>query len=113
MEYYAADINHCMFKDPDPTNSPGPGHRKVQAHFANVGTHATFVSGIAVGDDFNNPGTGNNRGNAWAARLVNMYVNYYATDPNMLLQLNTSASKNALSIRTAGMRISAIQHPMT
>ena len=37
---------------------------------AAVSQHATFVGGIVGGDDFNNLGTGANRGNAWAVRLV-------------------------------------------
>jgi len=90
MEGRAADINQCMFNDPvNPL--PGPGHRKVQANFSSVGAHSTFVSGIAVGDDINNLGTGNNRGNAWAARLVNTP----SSSVNMLAQLNVSAGKGA------------------
>lgn len=64
------DINHCMFQDPA-GNTPGPLHRKVlEVRGPTAASHATFVSGIVAGDDFNNLGTGANRGNAWAARLV-------------------------------------------
>lgn len=64
------DIGHCMFRDPA-GNVPSPTHRKVlEVRGAGTSGHATFVAGIALGDDFNNPGTGANRGNAWAARLV-------------------------------------------
>lgn len=64
------DINHCMFQDPV-NNTPSPTHRKVlQVRGGGVNGHATFVAGIVLGDDFNSPGTGANRGNAWAARLV-------------------------------------------
>ena len=64
------DIAHCMFRDPA-GNVPAPTHRKVlEVRGAGTSGHATFVAGIALGDDFNNPGTGANRGNAWAARLV-------------------------------------------
>lgn len=64
------DINHCMFRDPV-NNVPSPTHRKVlEVRGAGVSGHATFVAGIVLGDDFNNLGTGANRGNAWAARLV-------------------------------------------
>lgn len=86
MEGRSADINHCMFIDP--ANPVGAAHRKVQSTFGSTGDHATFVSGIAVGDDINNPGTGANRGNAWAARLVNVV----SSTTNMLAQLNTSAA---------------------
>ena len=91
MEGRSADIDHCMFRDPA-TGTAGPGHRKVQATFPNTGGHATFVSGIAVGDDFNNPGTGVNRGNAWAARLVNTRA---GSALNMLAQLVSSANDGA------------------
>ncbi len=64
------DIAHCMFQDPV-NNTPSPTHRKVlEVRGAGVSGHATFVAGIALGDDFNNLGTAANRGNAWAARLV-------------------------------------------
>lgn len=64
------DIDHCMFEDPA-DNTPSPTHRKVlEVRGAGTSGHATFVAGIALGDDFGNPGTGANRGNAWAARLV-------------------------------------------
>jgi hypothetical protein len=64
------DINHCMFQDPV-DNTPRPDHRKMlEVRGGTAATHATFVGGIVAGDDFNNPGTGANRGNAWAARLV-------------------------------------------
>lgn len=64
------DIAHCMFRDPV-DNTPRPQHRKVlEVRGGGVSGHATFVAGIALGDDFNNPGGGANRGNAWGARLV-------------------------------------------
>ncbi len=66
------DIGHCMFRDPA-GNTPGATHRKVlevRSGGSSPTSHATFVAGIVAGDDFNNPGTGTNRGNAWAARLV-------------------------------------------
>ena len=64
------DIDHCMFEDPA-GNVPSATHRKVlEVRGAGDNGHATFVAGILLGDDFNNPGTGLNRGNAWAARLV-------------------------------------------
>jgi hypothetical protein len=64
------DPNHCMFRDPV-NNMPSTTHRKVlEIRSPPVSDHATFVAGIVAGDDFNNLGTGANRGNAWAARLV-------------------------------------------
>jgi hypothetical protein len=65
------DVNHCMFRD-NANNTPRPDHRKMLEIRgpATPAMHATFVGGIVAGDDFNNPGTGANRGNAWAARLV-------------------------------------------
>jgi hypothetical protein len=64
------DTNHCMFRDPV-NNTPGATHRKMLAVAGGAAAaHGTFVAGIVAGDDFNNTGTGANRGNAWAARLV-------------------------------------------
>lgn len=67
------DINHCFFLDAS-NNTPGFSHRKVlsirNTSGSAPGGHATFVSGCAAGDDLNNPGTHNQRGGAWAARLV-------------------------------------------
>lgn len=64
------DIDHCMFDDL--TNPVGSNHRKVVGHRGSAGEadHATHVAGIACGDDLNNPGTGGNRGMAWAARFT-------------------------------------------
>jgi hypothetical protein len=71
------DLEHCFFSDsPKP---PGPGHRKVRAHrdltlpdgsAAPVADHATFVAGIAAGDERGNSGKHPDRGGAWAAKLV-------------------------------------------
>jgi hypothetical protein len=64
------DVNHCMFRDPA-NNTPGATHRKMLGVIGGAANgHATFVAGIVAGDDFNNLGTGANRGNAWAARLL-------------------------------------------
>ena len=64
------DIAHCMFRDPA-VAAAGPMHRKLLALPGGAPSgHATFVAGIVAGDDFNNLGTGVNRGNAWATRLV-------------------------------------------
>jgi hypothetical protein len=67
------DIGHCWFADAAP-NTPGPAHRKVvnirNASADGSGGHGTFVAGIAIGDDMNNPGADANRGNAWAARCT-------------------------------------------
>lgn len=66
------DIEHCWFRD-NVNNTPNPAHRKVVGLRNNSGSgtgdHATFVSGIAAGDDVNNSGADANRGNAWAARI--------------------------------------------
>lgn len=79
------EINHCFFADSAP-NNPGPNHRKVvnlrgtNLVFVLPGldppaqqawrTHATFVCGIAAGDQFNNSGGHPDRGGAWAAKLT-------------------------------------------
>jgi hypothetical protein len=67
----ALDANHCMFRDPV-NNTPSALHRKLLQVGGAATGHATFVAGIVAGDDFNNPGTGANRGNAWAARLISV-----------------------------------------
>ena len=68
------DMNHCCFKD-NVNNTPNPAHRKVvelrNSSMSGTGDHhATFVAGVAAGDDVNNPGADTNRGNAWAARIT-------------------------------------------
>jgi hypothetical protein len=65
------DIAHCHFQDPV-DNTPRADHRKVLESRSGdpPAGHGTFVSGVVAGDDFNTPGTGVNRGNAWGARLV-------------------------------------------
>jgi Subtilase family len=67
------DINHCFFRNPF-DNTPGPGHRKIvqlrNASNFKPTDHATFVAGIAAGDDYNAPGARVDRGSAWASRLA-------------------------------------------
>lgn len=85
------DINHCMFRDPA-NAAAGPLHRKLLGLPGGAPNgHATFVAGIVGGDDFNNLGTGANRGNAWAARLVS------ANNGGVLL--NTLNNNNGLGVR--------------
>ena len=90
MEGSDADVNHCMFQDP--VNPVGATHRKVGFAAGASGRHATFVAGIAAGDDLNNPGTGANRGNAWASRLIFVRGRSWM---NMFTQLTTSAANGA------------------
>ena len=88
------DINHCFFQDPV-NNTPGLAHRKVlqirNASGTAAGGHATFTSGNAAGDDFNNPGTHNRRGGAWAARLVCGNNNDIPGTASMLAELSSAA----------------------
>lgn len=60
------DINHCSFFDTAPI---GPTHRKILAYNTSTGSdaHGTHVAGTAVGDNGSN---GDNRGIAFAGRLV-------------------------------------------
>lgn len=85
------DINHCMFSDP--VQPVGSNHRKVAGHrgTAGVSAHATFVAGIAAGDDINNPGTGANRGMAWAARITDEQ----RSSSNILSDLNEAHADGA------------------
>jgi hypothetical protein len=64
------DKEHCFFDDVAP-NTPGPTHRKLLSIRAGtVEDHPTFVAGCAVGDERGNSGAHENRGSAWAAKLV-------------------------------------------
>lgn len=67
------DTGHCFFQD-NVDNTIRPAHRKLvgfrNSAGSGVGSHGTFVAGIAAGDDVNNSGGHANRGNAWAARLT-------------------------------------------
>jgi hypothetical protein len=86
MDNGGPDINHCFFADSAP-NIPGQNHRKVvnlrgtrlvyipasvvdPAERQAWAHHASFVCGIAVGDELNNLGGHPERGGAWAARLT-------------------------------------------
>lgn len=87
----AVDINHCFFID-NVDNTPGPSHRKVTGHRSTgISDHATFVAGIATGDNVNNLGNDANRGMAWAARFTDAQRNSGA----ILTQLNESHSDGA------------------
>lgn len=92
------DINHCFFRDPV-NNTPSLTHRKVlqirNAAGTAAGGHATFTSGCAAGDDFNNPGTAGRRGGAWAARLVSGNNADIPGLASMLAELNAAASMGA------------------
>ncbi|NMH89834.1 S8 family serine peptidase [Flavivirga algicola] len=84
------DINHCMFSDP--SQPVGNNHRKmVGQRGTGISAHATFVAGIAAGDDINNLGTGANRGIAWAARITDERRN----SSNILTDLNESHADGA------------------
>lgn len=91
------DLNHCMFQD-QADNTVRPAHRKVVGfHNAGgaAGNHGTFVAGIALGDDFNNLGTGANRGMAWAARFT-----YDTGNATSLLTTFSNAAGDGASIHT-------------
>ena len=74
-------------------------HRKVlqirNASGTAAGGHATFTSGCAAGDDFNNPGTAGRRGGAWAARLVVGNNNDIPGIRSMLAELTAAAAMGA------------------
>lgn len=92
------DINHCFFQDPV-DNTPRLAHRKVldirNASGTAAGGHATFTSGCAAGDDFNNPGTAGRRGGAWAARLTSGNNADIPGSASMLQELNAAAAMGA------------------
>ncbi|MBT2226080.1 S8 family serine peptidase [Nonomuraea sp. NEAU-A123] len=73
IEEGTLDLNHCFFADAAP-NRPGPGHRKVRALFKRANTaldsHFMKVAGIAAGDEIGNSGQHQDRGGAWAAKIV-------------------------------------------
>jgi hypothetical protein len=91
------DINHCFFRDAL-NNTPSSSHRKVlsirNASGTAAGAHATFVAGCASGDDLNNSGTHNQRGGAWAARLVSGNNADLSTN-SMLAELVAAANMDA------------------
>ncbi len=95
------DLGHCFFQD-NVDNTVRPAHRKVvglrNAGGAANGTHGTFVAGIAVGDDFNNPGTHANRGNAWAARIT--FGSTGDLDTNSVLSYLQAAAADGAAIHT-------------
>jgi len=73
-------------------NTPGLAHRKVlqirnASGTAAVATHVHERQ--RAGDDFNNPGTHNRRGGAWAARLV-CGNNNDIRDASMLAELSSA-----------------------
>lgn len=63
------DVNHCAFRDPE--GDPfGPDHRKIEAYNTSSTSpdiHGTHVAGTVLGD---NNADDNNRGVAYASRLV-------------------------------------------
>ena len=87
------DINHCFFQDQS-DNTIRPNHRKVVGHHSTGSTsyYATFVAGIALGDDFNQLGTAANRGMAWAARFTDKRRN----SSTMLADLTESSDDGAV-----------------
>jgi hypothetical protein len=95
------DVNHCWFID-STDNTIRPAHRKVvgirNSTSSGNGAHATFVCGIAVGDDTNNPGGHANRGNAWAARIT--YGNNADLDSNSLLSYLSAAATDGAAVHT-------------
>jgi hypothetical protein len=92
------DINHCFFED-DLNNTVGPAHRKVvglrNSSGSGVGSHGTFVAGIAIGDDLNVPATHVNRGVAWAARLTFGNSNDISGTVSMFNYLSAAAADGA------------------
>ena len=97
------DVNHCMFRDPV-NNTPSATHRKMLSVAGGAAAaHGTFVAGIVAGDDFNNPGTGANRGNAWAARLVSaLNGGVFLTTLNTNAGLGARIHTNSWHDNTAG-----------
>jgi len=74
------DVNHCFFKD-IVDNTIRPTHRKIVGFRSSIRTpvrHGTFASGIAIGDDANDPGNHPNRGIAWSSRMT--FANVFERD---------------------------------
>lgn len=91
LEGHTPDIAHCFLDDAAP-NTPGPGHRKVvDLRNADIGAHATFVAGCAVGDERGASGTHVHRGSAWAARLAASSVGF----ATLLTQLTDNMNAGA------------------
>ncbi len=92
------DLGHCFFRDPV-NNAPRAAHRKVRAVRNAAGTaagdHATFVAGCVAGDDVNNPGTHQNRGGAWGAKLVSGNLADITGARTLLAELTDAAAAGA------------------
>jgi Subtilase family len=107
--------DHCFFRDAG-DNTPGPAHRKVVALRNGTGQepgrHATFVAGLAAGDDLHRPGAAPNRGGAFAAKLVlgnRKDLDVFQPDPptpgstaaaRTMLEELTAAAQNGARIHT-------------
>jgi hypothetical protein len=110
------EASHCFFKDPSiPGNVPGPNHRKLveirdqSNSYPDNLTHTTFVAGSAAGDHHQWPGTHDQRGGAWSAKLLIVNINdineivfaddtggtIIAAPPSSLLAELTAASESA------------------
>ncbi|MEU7858307.1 S8 family serine peptidase [Nonomuraea sp. NPDC049141] len=85
IERGTLDLNHCFFADAAP-NKPGPGHRKVRELFNPRGApprdHFMKVAGIAAGDELGNSGQHQDRGGAWAAKIVGHDANLILAPPD-------------------------------
>jgi len=86
--------DHCSFRDPV-DNTPGPGHRKIQAYNTSFGydLHGTHVAGTAIGQDADGS-TNDTRGIAYDGRLVFSNVPSY-TDTAMYSALSLAHSQGA------------------
>jgi hypothetical protein len=82
VDFGIPEIDHCLLRDGNvPGNTPGIAHRKIldirdqSEHYPYGADHATFVAASAAGDHVDEPGTHDQRGGAWAARLF--YTNVF------------------------------------
>ncbi|MEU7747962.1 S8 family serine peptidase [Nonomuraea sp. NPDC049158] len=85
IERGTLDLNHRFFADVAP-NRPGPGHRKIRELFNPRGAtprdHFMKVAGIAAGNELGNSGNHQDRGGAWAAKIVGHDANLILAPPD-------------------------------
>ncbi|RZV36115.1 MAG: hypothetical protein EX272_09235 [Chromatiales bacterium] len=99
------NVAHDFFEDAV-DNTVRPDHRKVIGERKITGgaytnrPHGTHVSGTAVGDDRQNPGTNNNRGIAWAARMTFGYNRDITNGTVSLLQYLQDAHNDGARIHS-------------
>jgi Subtilase family len=111
IERGTLDLNHCFFADIAP-NTPGPNHRKVRELFnpnkATPRAHFMKVAGIAAGNQLGNSGQHQDRGGAWAAKIVGNDANLVLAPPD-----KNRATRSLHEVLEDGRGVGATVHSMS